>query len=157
MTQSYTDTSVQREPNFSKQNTWSGIFFGIGVMATIDEIIFHQVLQWHHFYDHSTPFVGIMTDGFLTAGGLLGMVLGFFMFADLKRKHEVHMKKWFASFLMGAGIFQLFDGIIDHKILRVHQVRYVDNLWLYDMGWILTGAVLLIAGFLLFRRVIKKG
>lgn len=69
---------------YSKQNTWSGILFGVGVMALVDEIIFHQILQWHHFYDHSTPFIGTMTDGFLTSFGLLGVVFGFFMFADLK-------------------------------------------------------------------------
>ena len=27
---------------------------GVGVMASVDEIVFHQVLGWHHFYDRST-------------------------------------------------------------------------------------------------------
>lgn len=151
------EKGIQYHSSYNKQNVWSGILFGIGVMALVDEIIFHQLLQWHHFYDHSTPFIGTMTDGLLTSFGLLGVVLGFFMFADLKRNHEVWMKKWFASFLMGTGIFQLFDGIIDHKILRVHQVRYVDPLWLYDAGWIITGVILLIAGIILFRKTVKKG
>lgn len=153
----YTKTSTQHTNTHSKQNTWSGILFGIGVMALVDEIIFHQILQWHHFYDHSTPFIGTMTDGFLTSFGLLGVVLGFFMFADLKRNQEVFMKKWIASFFIGAGAFQLFDGIIDHKILRVHQVRYVDNLIYYDIGWIATGVILIIVGIILFKNAVKKG
>ena len=24
---------------------------GLGVMAAVDEIVFHQLLDWHHFYD----------------------------------------------------------------------------------------------------------
>src|SRR5690606_39687547 len=29
------------------------ILIGIGVMAAVDEIVFHQLLGWHHFYDAS--------------------------------------------------------------------------------------------------------
>jgi uncharacterized membrane protein len=26
--------------------------------------------------------------------------------------------------LLGLGAFQVFDGIVDHKLLQLHQVRY---------------------------------
>lgn len=83
------------------RNVWSGVLFGIGLMALIDEIIFHQLLQWHHFYDKSTPFTGIFTDGLLNAFALFAVVGGLFMFADLHRKHTIHMMRWVASVFTG--------------------------------------------------------
>jgi hypothetical protein len=32
------------------------------MMSEADELIFHQVLAWHHFYDRSTPAVALMAD-----------------------------------------------------------------------------------------------
>ena len=43
---------------------------GVGLMAAVDEIVFHQLLGWHHFYDRSTSEVGLMSDGFLHAAEL---------------------------------------------------------------------------------------
>jgi len=43
--------------------------------------------------------------------------------------------KWaWAGFFYGLGGFQLFDGIIDHKVLRLHQVRYVENLFVWAIA-----------------------
>ena len=36
---------------FSRRNLWSGILFGVGLVAFVDEAVFHQILHWHHFYD----------------------------------------------------------------------------------------------------------
>ncbi|MEH0932197.1 DUF2243 domain-containing protein [Micromonospora sp. CPCC 205558] len=47
---------------------------------------------------------------------------------------------------LGAGGFQLFDGLVDHKVLRVHQIRYGVHLVPYDVVWNVAGAVLLLAG-----------
>ncbi|MEH7743475.1 DUF2243 domain-containing protein, partial [Neobacillus drentensis] len=40
------------------KNLWSGFLFGIGLVAFIDEAVFHQLLHWHHFYDKSTTAFG---------------------------------------------------------------------------------------------------
>ena len=39
-------------------------------MAAIDEIVFHQLLAWHHFYDRSTPYehMQLMNEGLSEAG-----------------------------------------------------------------------------------------
>jgi len=34
-----------------KCSFFSAVPLGIGVMAAIDKIIFHQLLAWHHFFD----------------------------------------------------------------------------------------------------------
>lgn len=124
-------------------------------MAGIDEILFHQILAWHHFYDRATPEIALLSDGFLHAAELVGLVAGFFLFADLRRSHALASRWARAGFFYGLGAFQLFDGIIDHKFLRLHQIRYVDNLLAYDIAWNTGGVVLLLIGFFLSRHAKK--
>jgi len=146
------DRHASNRPGAST-NTWSGVFFGLGLMALIDEIIFHQLLQWHHFYNHSTTQVGIFSDGLLNAFALFAIVAGLFMFADLRRRNTLRLRKFISSVLIGDGSFQLADGIVNHKLLRVHQVRYgVEDIWPYDLGWIVTGVILLVCGVILFAK-----
>lgn len=52
---------------FANRNMWSGILFGIGLAAFIDEAVFHQLLRWHHFYDKSTTDIGLISDGLFHA------------------------------------------------------------------------------------------
>jgi len=119
---------------------------GIGVMAAVDEIVFHQLLAWHRFYDRSTPTLGLISDGLLHAGSLIALVGGFFWFADLRRRAALVARAAWGGLLLGAGGFQVFDGLVDHKVLRTHQIRYGVDLLPYDLAWNLGGAVLILAG-----------
>jgi uncharacterized membrane protein len=119
---------------------------GVAVMAAVDEVVFHQLLAWHHFYDRGTPAVALLSDGLLHAAELVGLVGGFFWFADLRRRGVLMPLAAWGGFLLGAGIFQLFDGLVDHKVLRVHQVRYGVDLAGYDLAWNLAGVLLLFVG-----------
>jgi uncharacterized membrane protein len=128
------------------------LLIGIGVMAGVDEIVFHQLLQWHHFYDWSTPFWGIFSDGLLHAAELLAVVAGFFLVADLARHGALSPRSAWAGFFLGAGGFQLFDGIFIHKVLGLHQIRYGVDLLLYDLTWNLSGLALIVVGLVILRR-----
>ncbi|RJK95329.1 DUF2243 domain-containing protein [Vallicoccus soli] len=119
---------------------------GIGLMAAVDEIVFHQLLGWHHFYDRSTAPVALLSDGLLHAVELVLVVGGGFLWADLRRRRALAPRSAWAGLLLGAGGFQLFDGLVDHKVLRVHQVRYGVDLLPYDLAWNGAGLVLLLAG-----------
>ena len=121
-------------------------------MAAVDEIIFHQILAWHHFYDRSTPAIGLVSDGFLHAAELVAVVAGFFLLADVNRRQELCRYTAWSGFLLGAGGFQLFDGIVDHKVLRLHQIRYDVNLLPYDLAWNGFAVALVVAGLLVHRR-----
>ncbi len=124
-----------------------GVLLGVGVMAAVDEIIFHQLLAWHHFYDQSTPAIGLLTDGLLHAAELVAIVAGFFMLSDLHYRRALAANWAWAGFFLGLGGFQLFDGIVDHKVLRLHQVRYgVEDILPYDIAWNLAGVILLAIG-----------
>lgn len=136
----------------SRRSLFATIPLGIGMMAAVDEVIFHQLLRWHHFFDWSSPAYSIISDGILHSGELIFFVLGFFIFADLRNQHMLDRTSALAGFFIGLATFQLFDGIIDHKVLRLHQVRYVDNLLPYDLAWNGFGLLLLMIGFLILKR-----
>ncbi|TDQ46121.1 DUF2243 domain-containing protein [Actinorugispora endophytica] len=119
---------------------------GVGVMAAVDEIVFHQILAWHHFYDRSTPAAGLLSDGLLHTAELLAVVAGIALYADLCRRRAVAAAHARAGVLLGLGGFQLFDGVVNHKLLRLHQVRYGVDLLPYDLAWNAAGLLLLAAG-----------
>lgn len=129
---------------------------GAAVMAAADEIVFHQLLHWHHFYDRSTTGVGLLSDGLLHTAELLALVAGFVLFADLRRRRALSSAHAWAGLFLGAGAFQLFDGIVDHKLLRVHQIRYGVDVTPYDWAWNLAGGLLLLVGAALSVRAARR-
>lgn len=53
--------------------------------------------------------------------------------------------------MIGAGGFQLYDGIIQHKLMRIHQIRYVENVIIYDMIWNVLAVVMIVIGLSLIK------
>jgi uncharacterized membrane protein len=51
--------------------------------------------------------------------------------------------------LVGWGLFNLVEGIIDHQILGIHHVHGGPHQTWWDIGFLLLGAVLVGAGYLL--------
>ena len=127
------------------RNLLSGVLLGVGLAAFVDETVFHQLLHWHHFYDRSTPAAGLVSDGILHAFSWFATVAALFLFADLRRRQAVRARYWWAGLLLGSGGFQFYDGTVQHKLLRLHQIRYDVDLTPYDWAWNVV-AVLLLAG-----------
>lgn len=73
------------------------------------------------------------------------------MLARLRERQAWARGLGLAGLFLGTGGFQLFDGIVDHKLLRVHQVRYVDNLIVYDIAWNAGAILLIVTGWLPLR------
>lgn len=124
---------------------------GIGAAAFVDETVFHQLLHWHHFYDKSTIAVGLVSDGLFHAGGFIAIVVGLFLLADAHRRGGFIPKRWWAGLLVGWGGFQLYDGLFQHKVLKLHEIRYHVTLWPYDVTWSAIAAVMVVVGIILFR------
>ncbi len=136
----------------------AAVLGGIGLMAGIDQIVFHQLLGWHHLYDGSTGRVGVITDGLLHAAELAVLVTGLLLLVGLARRGALAPRTALAGLFLGAGGFQLFDGLVNHKVLGLHQVRDgVEDLLPYDLAWNASGALLLAIGFLLLRRSRDEG
>ncbi|KKB37350.1 DUF2243 domain-containing protein [Bacillus thermotolerans] len=144
--------TAESQKAYSSRNLWSGFLFGVGLVAFIDEAVFHQLLHWHHFYDKSTMDIGLVADGFFHAFSWFATVAGLFMYADLKRRHALWRRRWWGGVLLGVGVFQLYDGIIHHKVMRIHQIRYVENVLVYDLVWNILAVILVIIGAIVIRR-----
>ncbi|MFD5158782.1 DUF2243 domain-containing protein [Streptomyces hawaiiensis] len=129
-----------------------GALSGVGIAAFVDETVFHQLLHWHHFYDRSTADMGLVSDGLFHAGGWLAMVAGLFLYADLRREDSLLRPAWWSGVCLGLGGFQLYDGTVQHKLLRLHQIRYEVDPRPYDWAWNVIAALFLLAGLLLWRR-----
>ncbi|MEV7072438.1 DUF2243 domain-containing protein [Streptomyces sp. NPDC093990] len=129
---------------------------GAAVTAAVDEIVFHQILGWHHFYDRATSRAGLLSDGLLHTAEVLALCAGFFLYADLRRRRALAVPHAWAGLLLGMGAFQLFDGVVDHKLLRLHQIRYGVDVTPYDVAWNLAGLLLLLAGTFLAVRAARR-
>ncbi|KIL50884.1 DUF2243 domain-containing protein [Jeotgalibacillus campisalis] len=140
----------------SARNFWSGFLVGLGFVAFFDETVFHQLLHWHHFYDLSTTDAGLVSDGFFHAFSWFATVGGLFLVADLRRRKAFWRKRWIGGIFLGAGIFQLYDGIIQHKVMGIHQIRYVENIWIYDVIWNVTAVIMIIIGAYLTAKTRPK-
>lgn len=124
----------------------SGLLLGLGAAAFIDEVVFHQILRWHHFYDRSTPAIGLVSDGLFHAFSWFATVAALFLLADLRRRDTVDPSRWWGGLLVGAGGFQLYDGTIQHKIFELHQIRYGVDPAPYDWTWNVIAVLLVVAG-----------
>ena len=56
--------------------------------------------------------------------------------------------------MIGFGLFNLVEGLIDHQILGIHHVNETvpQSQWLYwDLGFLLWGALMVVIGWWLSR------
>jgi uncharacterized membrane protein len=142
-------TKEKEEPKYQSRNLWSGILFGLGLIAFFDEMVFHQLLHWHHFYDKSTTAIGLVSDGLFHAFSWFATVGSLFMVADLRRRKSFLRKRWSGGLFLGAGVFQLYDGIIQHKLMGLHQIRYDVNVLPYDIAWNVIAVIMIVIGAML--------
>lgn len=128
----------------------SGVF-GFGLGALLDVVLFHLILQWHHllsdFYDPGT-LDGLRTNVFFD--GVFSLVMVAIMLVgagivwrNLNRSAEPRSPvRALGGVLVGAGLFNVFDGIADHYVLGIHDV--VHGTQAFNPHWV--GASLLILG-----------
>jgi uncharacterized membrane protein len=138
------------------RSLWAGAMIGVGLMAAVDEIVFHQLLAWHSFYDRAGGTVGLVSDGVLHAVELFLLIAGFFVLASTLRRGAASTGAVSAGLFLGAGGFQLFDGLINHKVLRFHQIRYGVDVLPYDLVWNGAAVALLLVGAVLAAVVARR-
>ncbi|HDR4317220.1 TPA: DUF2243 domain-containing protein, partial [Bacillus anthracis] len=91
----------------------------------------------------------LISDGLFHAFSWFATIDSLFMVADLRRRNAFWLKRWWSGLMVGSGGFQLYDGIIQHKLMKIHQIRYVDNVLIYDVIWNIIATVMLLIGILL--------
>jgi uncharacterized membrane protein len=143
----------------------AGIVLGAGLGGFVDGILFHHLLQWHQMISakvSNATLVGakinMYWDGVFHAGmwslTVLGLVL---LFRAAQKPHTLWSGQLlFGAMLLGWGIFNLADGISNHHIFALHHLReYAANPLLWDLGYLVSGVVLAIVGWLIMRGVIS--
>ena len=155
------DRDPAHERNFPVS---AGVLFGLGLGGFFDGIVLHQVLQWHHMLTSAgyppdsvrNLEVNVFWDGVFHASTYVFVVLGLVVL--WRRAHRAHLrwsgKLLLGTVLMGFGLFNLVEGIVDHHGLGLHHVNETvpREQWLYwDLAFLAWGAAMLIGGFALLR------
>jgi uncharacterized membrane protein len=130
----------------SRSLLWPAVLVGIGVAGSLDEIVLHQLLRWHHFYDRGSQAAGLIADGIFHLGSTATLGIGLVLLMKRWRTGPGPLRQATAGILVGAGGFNL------HKLLGLHQVwAGAPNNLPYDLVFIGVAAVMLLAGLLLLR------
>src|SRR5215210_3197618 len=143
---------------FSKR---AGIMLGLGLGGFADGILLHQIVHWHNMGSAVVPPVtmeamadNMRWDGFFHAGTWLLTLIGvYWLLADARRGEPLPGVKAFTGLLiMGWGVFNLLEGLIDHLLLGLHHVRDLPaHVPLYDWLFLLLGG----AGFILLGQALS--
>ena len=59
------------------------------------------------------------------------------------------------TMLLGFGIFNIVEGVVDHHLLGLHHVNETvkPEQWIYwDMSFLLWGALMVVCGWVIFRK-----
>jgi uncharacterized membrane protein len=150
--------------------TLPGIVLGVGLGGFVDGILLHQILQWHHMLSSTdTDRVGVPYYPVDTVHGLRintlwdGVFHTFTWLAVLtglgilySRVQHARGRVWgsgalWGLVLVGWGLFNLVEGLVDHQILGIHHVRAGAHQTAWDMGFLALGATLVVAGWLVRR------
>lgn len=158
-----TPTSPARPPS-----KVAGVLYGLGLGGFVDGIVLHQILQWHHMVSHREDYpmttlagleVNTLADGFFHLATWL-LVLAASIATLVSWRQGRIAPNWsfhFGLLLLGWGIFNLVEGIVDHHLLEVHHVR--DDLGAplsWDLGFLASGVLLVVVGWLLHRTGVRR-
>ncbi|TDY42585.1 putative membrane protein [Alicyclobacillus sacchari] len=128
------------------------LLFGMGLTGMLDGIVFHQLLQWHSTYMWTNRHDQIVSDGLLHVVTTALMVAGtFVLWQDGASDKTLRNRRFWGALLLGGGVFNLLEGVIDHHILQIHHVRPGPMQIQYDIAFDLVACLLLILGIGLLR------
>ena len=139
----------------------SGVVLGIGMGGFVDGILFHQILQLHSMLSNRVPRdslvneqINMFWDGLFHAFTWICVAAGIAMLWRALNRGSAPLpgRLLWASLLAGWGLFNLIEGLIDHQILQLHHVYQNGNHTLWDMVFLASGVVLVLAGFRVIQR-----
>lgn len=135
---------------------------GIGLGGFIDGIFLHQILQWHEMLSNKIPPVTLLNksvnmfwDGIFHAFCLVVVLVGIVLLLKLFFRKDIVITKsvFWGSMVLGWGLFNLIEGLIDHQILKLHNVREITaNVPLWNYGFLIFAIILIVAGSVMIRK-----
>ncbi len=142
----------------------AGIFLGLGLGGFFDGIVFHQLLQWHHVVSGWYPInsaenlkLNIFWDGIFHSGTYVLVLTGLFiLWRSAYRLHRSWLNaSLIGSLLIGWGIFNLVEGVLNHTLLGIHRVNETvdpSQRLVWDMGFLFWGALMAATGWAVLAR-----
>jgi uncharacterized membrane protein len=140
----------------------AGIVLGLGLGGFVDGILLHQIVHWHNMGSAVVPPTtlegmqrNMVWDGYFHAAVWLLTLIGvYWLLSDARRGVPLPDGKAFTGqLILGWGIFNLVEGIIDHHLLGLHHVRDLPaHVPLYDWLFLAIGGV----GFILVGWVVAR-
>jgi uncharacterized membrane protein len=127
--------------------------------------VLHQILQWHHVGSQagfpSDTAQGLrdntLLDGLFHAATYAFMVIGILLILSGARRWSVlTWRGLFGTVLLGFGIFNLTEGVVNHHLLGLHHVNETvpPGQWhLWDLGFLASGVLLVWIG----RSILRGG
>jgi uncharacterized membrane protein len=143
-----------------KPLTAAGTLLGIGLGGFVDGIVFHQIFQYHSMLSARLPQdvlvnvkISMVWDGLFHAFTWLATAAGIALLWQAARRSDVSWngKILWGAMLMGWGIFNAVEGLIDHIILEVHHVVERLGLSVYDYLFLASGVLFTVIGIWLIR------
>ncbi len=140
----------------------TAMVLGIGIGGFIDGIVLHQILQWHEMLSNKIPptnYVGksvnMFWDGIFHAFTLLVTFIGIILLWKLLYRKDSNRSGYLLSggMLLGWGVFNIVEGIIDHHLLKLHNVREISaNPEMWNFGFLGLSVLLILIGIALTRK-----
>lgn len=142
--------------------TTAALVLGIGLGGFVDGIVLHQILQWHEMLSNKIPptdlvakTVNMFWDGIFHTFCLLVVLVGVVMLWKTGRRSDADRNGnllW-GGLLAGWGLFNILEGIMDHHILKLHNVREItENVPAWNFGFLGFSVVLLGAGWAIMKK-----
>lgn len=140
----------------------AGLLMGAGLGGFIDGIVFHQILQWHNMLSGWLPpdnlvdaKINMLWDGIFHAAVWVLTVAGLAVLFRAGHRPDVLWsgRAFLGALLAGWGCFNVIEGLINHQFLGLHHVmEYASNTWPADLGFLMFGALLILAGWQMIAR-----
>jgi uncharacterized membrane protein len=97
-------------------------------------------------------------DGVFHAAAWIVTIAGVFalMSSDGARNEQGGTRTLIGGMLIGWGLFNTVEGLIDHQLLNLHHVRPGPDEVLYDAAYLGSGVAMLMVGMGLFRQASRR-
>jgi uncharacterized membrane protein len=138
----------------------AGTLLGVGMGGFVDGIVFHQILQLHNMISARRPVtdlvnaeINMVWDGLFHAFTWTMTAVGLALLwrAGLRPDVPWSTRTFVGSLLLGSGLFNLVEGIIDHHVLQVHHVVESLGTSTWDFAFLGSGVLLMLAGVAVIR------
>ncbi len=129
----------------------AGAIFGMGMIGLLDGLFLHHIMQWHQLISARlapdtlvAAKVNMFWDGLFHAGMWTAVAIGGVLLARTVRQWGDRRNALAGAFI-GAGAFNLLDGLISHHLFSFH--RTIDGTVLPDFVYLAVAALMLAIGW----------